>query len=508
MAFGILAIAGSALVGGAVSLLSFGPGTGDFITQQIYDFLPLRIAAVSDLTRSLQKGTLSRDDYNVLMRKTGFDTEAVNHIVTAASSGLDIREILTMWFRFRAKPENPFSVNKKWLAERMKAAAVTEDKTEELIEANRPVPTLEDIIRFAVRDVFEPDVVARGRLDEGMPPEFVKQAAQRGLSEEDTKFFWRAHWVFPSLLQSFEMFHRLFDNPNPEIRFTRADMDTLFNVADIAPGMRERLQAIAFRPIGRVDIRRFDALGIFGTGELRRTKLIRAYRELGFSPTDAANQTEFTIRLNDKDDKEFSRSQILELFRSGLPRENTREAAETALQKLGFTEDKIKLMLDLEDLKIIDVEERIVIDEVVNRFVVGTIGTDAQLRTALKVLSLTLKQVNDIVKRANKERLAQSKRVSIGTADTLLQEDIITETEWIAIYRFHGFVQKDIDAVLELLSRPQGLKSKLPSKDDVIGWFTEDLIEEEQYISLMRKNGFEDEFITIYAIQLGKTITI
>lgn len=506
MAFSVIAIAGSALVGGAVSLLSFGPGTGDFITQGIYDFLPLRIAAVQDLTRALQKGDLSKTEYESLMRKTGFDIEAVKHILSASASGLSVREIITLWFRFKESPTVEFPVNETWLKERMLAAAVTPNKVTELIEANRPVPTLDDIIRFAVRDVFEEDVVKLGKLDEGLPDEFVKESAMRGMSDKDTKFFWRSHWVFPSLNQSFEMFHRLFDNPNPDIRFTRKEMDVLFNVADIAPAMRDRLQAIAFRPVGRVDIRRFDALGIFGVGAARQQKLTRAYRELGFSPETAANQTEFTIRLNDKDDKEFSRSQILELFRSGLPREETRKAAETALLGLGFTEDKIKLMLDLEDLKLIDAAEQASIDTLVTQFANGIISTEAELRTKLATVALSPKQIISVVSDAKKARDTQSKRVSISTADKLLLLGIIPEQEWKDIYRFHGIIPKDIEAVLKLLERPSGSESRQPSKDDIIGWLSAGLIDTTRFQELMRDIGFDDEFISLYALQAGQEI--
>jgi len=101
-----------------------------------------------------------------------------------------------------------------------------------LLAIARRIPPISDMIRFAVREVYSPDVRARFGQDDDYPEAFTAKAALHGLSEEDAKAYWAAHWELPSTEQGFRMFHRsLIDKPTLEL---------LLRAKDIMPFWRDK----------------------------------------------------------------------------------------------------------------------------------------------------------------------------------------------------------------------------------------------------------------------------
>lgn len=74
-------------------------------------------------------------------------------------------------------------------------------RQKEIIEANRPVPSLQDIITFAVRDVFEKEQVEQAKLLEGVPDVYLSECRKRGLDETDAKIIGRHIGIYRLLLK-------------------------------------------------------------------------------------------------------------------------------------------------------------------------------------------------------------------------------------------------------------------------------------------------------------------
>ena len=411
----VLAIVGGTLLGGATSLIAFSPGMGDIVSSTLNSFFQSRILDALSVTQLYRMGKVPQDEWQEEMKRNGLSPDRALKMYHTLDLPLGQQEILTLWYRYRFDKGNKYKIDAKWLVEQFDKVGVTPENVEEVLESNRPVPTLDDIIRFAIRDVYEPDQVKQGRLFEGLdkaeetlkkydagsltPDEsenlglakFLIEARKRGLSLEDTRYYWGSHWNVPSINQAFEMFQRLADNPDPNVRFTQKDMNTFFQVADIAPGYRERLQAIAYNPLGRVDIRRFDALGVFGEGQERQARLEQLYRHLGYSPQDAKLQTDFTIKLNSKVPRGQSRALILKYYRDGLWGDQGKEKATAKLKEIGYDQDQINDLLTYEDMKIIDSEEQAIIDTTKEQYLKGQITRESQIRDALAKAHLTNK---------------------------------------------------------------------------------------------------------------------
>lgn len=200
--------------------------------------------------------------------------------------------------------------------------------------ANIQIP-LSDIVTMASREVFEPDQRELLGLDEEFPPELAEAAARLGIPESVARDIWAMHWDVPGLSQMFEMFHRgVIDERG---------LLSAFRTAEVPPFWRDKLLAISYNPLPRVDIRRMHAVGLLDEGQL-----VRRYRDIGFSPQDAALMAEFTIRFNQPEERQASKAEIVDLYEN---RALTRAEAEAMLRDIGMPNSVVGLVLDLADLR-------------------------------------------------------------------------------------------------------------------------------------------------------------
>lgn len=163
-------------------------------------------------------------------------------------------------------------------------------------------PGASDLIRFMVRDVFDEQVVGRFQYDAEFAEKFAgSERAQKiaqglGMTADDAKLYWRAHWDVPSNTQVYEMLHRLRpDHPDPEVRRVATTMDDarqVLAINDTLPFWRDRLLAISYRPLTRVDTQRAYFIGAINLAAVKSS-----YMDLGYTAERAEVLAEFTQRL-------------------------------------------------------------------------------------------------------------------------------------------------------------------------------------------------------------------
>lgn len=156
-----------------------------------------------------------------------------------------------------------------------------------LAEIARAIPGVSDMVRFAVREVYDPAKRRALDLDAEYPAEFTAQAAKHGLSEQDARDYWAAHWNLPSATQGYQMLWR--------DELDEAGLDGLLKALDYAPTWRDKLRNIAYHVPGRIDLRRMYAEKIINRAELKH-----GYKRLGYNDADAETLTEFAVKLAEK----------------------------------------------------------------------------------------------------------------------------------------------------------------------------------------------------------------
>lgn len=102
------------------------------------------------------------------------------------------------------------------------------------------LPSVTDMVRFAVREVYDPASRSALDLDAELPGAFVQDAQNLGLSADRAGQYWAAHWELPSYEQGAQMLFRT--------NLGAAGFSGLLKALDYAPTWRDKLEEIA-RPI-------------------------------------------------------------------------------------------------------------------------------------------------------------------------------------------------------------------------------------------------------------------
>jgi len=506
MAFPILALAAGALAGAGISLAAFAPGFGDIISSFMNGTFRARTPTPAELGRMRQMGIITESGYDALMKDTGFSESNTRRIWSSTLDSMSPGEIIRLYFRYINNPTSDYPVSPEWYRERMTQSGVRESVLTEMLEANRPVPTVQDEIVFAIREVYEPEAVEQAQLLSGIPEAWIERVARLGLRREDAEKFWASHWSVPSLTQVYEMFHRLYVGSGHEHTFTEADMDVFFNIADIAPGYRERLKEISYNPLTRVDIRRMYAYGQYGSGESSRQALIRDYRQIGYSPADAQRLAKFTMDEYGEGRKKFTQSQIVKFYNNKLWGEETKEKAIEELKRLGYDDTQAGLLLSYIDLVELTKEEQDKIETIRQQWLSGEIDDPIVLETALVKVPMTVEQARKYEAQFERDRAKQTSRLTRSEIDSFYANNLISESEYRTYLRNLGYIEKDIALIVRLAGNNRVAPLAKPSKEDILGWYTENVISDISFVRLMREIGYRDELIQYFASGIGLTL--
>lgn len=234
----------------------------------------------------------------------------------------------------------------------LKRAGVTrEEERAGLIQASQFVPGPSDLVQFMMRDTFDPLVVQAGKLDEDFAAKFqgdaVDWAAWQGISEEQMRHYWRAHWQYPAPGQLFEMLRRLRPNrildvqalvPGAKVVDLPRVIEQL-KISDFAPGWVNELAAISYRVVTRRDLKL-----LIKRKQIDKKEAAAILEDNGYSPTDSmklANAIWLDTRQDDLGPLiSTSKGHIFEGLRIGAISD---EQAKSMLLQHGLDKDEIDL---------------------------------------------------------------------------------------------------------------------------------------------------------------------
>jgi len=199
-------------------------------------------------------------------------------------------------------------------------------------------PGVQDIIRFAVREVYTPAIAEKFGQYEGSDEVAATASLDlkaAGIRPEDLKKYWAAHWELPSLTMGYEMLHRGI--------ITLDELKLLMRALDVMPFWRDKLIEISYNPLTRVDVRRMHKFGV-----LTDADLLKSYKDIGYNDENAKRMADFTIAYN-KDPNEsestetdkqrdLTKADIINGYSDGL---FTEQEAGDALMTLGYSQDEV-----------------------------------------------------------------------------------------------------------------------------------------------------------------------
>lgn len=394
---------------------------------------PYRLMQPSDLVRSKHFDLLSKEDTATDLQKHGY-TESDAEIMLQIGETIAPEAEQVIWWLRGIISEAEFE-------SALLAHGWSFNSIEHLKESAFFIPPVQDLITMAVREVFTPAVAERFGQFEDFPPEFVEQAAKVGLSQEWALNYWGAHWALPSVQMGFEMLHRRV--------IGEEDLNLLLKSADVMPFWRDKLIAISFNPLTRVDIRRMHKMDV-----LTDEEVLDAYRDIGYNELNAQRLLEFTIALNeparaqdDADLSELTRTNIINFYTDGLL---PRQEAFALLENLGLSIDAADLFLDAADLDEERKDRRAQTEIILDRADSGTI-TFEQAQDELGRLGLETQEIQNAVLDLRKREAKRTQLPSRADLDKMLKKGIITPIEYVDIVQRLGFSELWAKRYLQLI---------------------------------------------------------
>lgn len=214
-----------------------------------------------------------------------------------------------------------------------------ETDAERMVEVAKFYPSPGDLVNWQAKEVFEPEMVSHYGLDAELGELDLSMFKRAGMTEEQARNYWIAHWEHASWTQLQQMLFRLDD-------VTEEDVRRWFRLVEIPPFWRQKMIDTAYHPYTRVDVRRMHKIGVFGTGEDADVKLRKAYTDLGFHGQTADNMVIFTKKYNKQSgesaSRDLTRSMIEKAYDIGYIQ---RTQAEEYLSDMGYDENEVVFIL-------------------------------------------------------------------------------------------------------------------------------------------------------------------
>lgn len=304
----------------------------DHIAQLANEQSRGNLLGAPDLITARIRGTTTLKHVNESLAKQGYTAEDIQLLIDTATNLLDEDTIRVLFLRDLITDEQHDNI--------LRQLGYSNDSIMRLKLVYNILPPINDLIRFAVREVYSPETTTKFGQFEDFPAKFAEEANKQGLSTEQARNYWASHWELPSALQGFEMFHRRI--------IDESTLKLLLKALDVMPFWRDKLVQLSYNPLTRVDVRR-----MFGLGVLDREEVYNSYLDIGYSPTNANRLTEFTVRYETQDESS-SQTELNNLTRgviiSGYSRKQlSRAEAKVRLKALRYVEDDAELLLDIAD---------------------------------------------------------------------------------------------------------------------------------------------------------------
>ena len=293
------------------------PSLGIGYQKDAFNSYPNQIPMLTELVDMYYKGSITKEEYIQTARENGFDNNYAEIYLDTGLLYLSAVDYVTLYRRGK--------IDKSKLEQSLEKLHINKQTTHQLIDVTEYYPTPQDLIRFAVREVYTPDIASQYGLFEDFPQEFITEAKKVGLEKSNAERFWAAHWELPSISMAFEMFHRRIINKN--------ELELLLRSLDVMPYWRERLTQMSYNPLTRVDVRRMHKIGVLSDEDV-----YNAYLDIGYSPENAKRMQEFTILYNVDEENAVSKSNMDKAYKKSLI---TLEQYKSFLKEAGYGEQAI-----------------------------------------------------------------------------------------------------------------------------------------------------------------------
>jgi len=426
--------------------LMAGPVWPGIIVPLRYRFNEMNPTAVPDsrwLPDAAARGVLPEDEYRQAMKFQALDDSWASIMMANAYRTPGFPELQLMYWRG--------SIDADQVSRALARQAMLPEFLPPYEDILERVPGPGDLVRMAVREAFQPRPG-----DEEIRPTFIKYMGLQGYVEEAVYWFWRAHWVLPSVGQVFDMYHR-------GIKMPMSVTDYL-KWADYAPEWRAPLEKLSWSLPGRIDAR-----WMFRWGKIDVDELQDLLEKGGLDPEWSGRVAESTAKNQWLTEINRLRDNVKRDYVKGYATEDQLRAN---LEGLGYPPDWIEFHVRdaTED------GERELKDDMV--FALGDgymkdLITEDVLEVSLKAIivrprAAQMEMERLYIRKYRKPTTPTPEKVRVVPLSTLkraFRDGLITESDFRAelIARDYGPVDIDMLVALELATIAEEMR-KMPAK--------------------------------------------
>jgi len=438
----ILLAAGSFAAGMGMNPISaFLEPYSNGIKNWSYQHKKTMIPPAMDLILAHRRGGITTDKYKEQMGGLGYTDDMITALETSTENLPDLGILINAYLtnRLDSSTFRDYLLKLGW----------DDTNISNLKTYIQPYPSLQDFLAFMVKEAFTPEAVRVLQSDEGFNEVYEEAKKHLDVSEDVLKWYWRAHWQLPSPQMGFEFRHRLDPevlgvigskyteqglNPN-KLAFKGDDLDKLLKYQDFMPAYRDRIKAIAFQPLTRVDLRR-----IYGLGLISRSELIARFRELGYSKADSGLMANFYDVYTADKDKTLAKGEILALYTDNLI---SIEDTKNMLGELGYSPEESDYIIALIDHKLARQQLKDDILAIKESFIKGDISPNGA-KGWLQDLGLSSRSVTHYLTDFQRAKNKAIKQPSKADVDRWLLKGLITPTDYSNRLDGLGYRPEDI----------------------------------------------------------------
>lgn len=407
-------------------VLSMYPPFSSGLARKAYGDTPNLVPPPSELVGQRLKGLITSENYTNLMMEAGYSPKHAELMVKNARGYLSALDYVTAWRREE--------LNETDLDHLLGEMGLNTNDIDTFKKVTIYYPTPQDLIRFAVRDVYSPNTIKTYGLDEDYPALLDSNAAKAGLPSEIAHWYWMAHWELPSPTQVYDMFHRKI--------ITYEDAKLYLKNADYMPYWRDKLLQLSYDNIGRIDLRHMFAMGF-----LTESELSLRYQSIGYSPEDSDLLVKYDVAQGQHSNESNASSVVIASYKAGTI---DRPQALEQLRAMKTSDDLASTLLDNADATIkqelIDLEA----DAIIDQYQQGLIDLDG-VKTQLTMIGVPARMLQLTIQRELVQARKRVKRSTKADLDTWWKQGVIGHVKYTEKMKGLGYQQGDITLYLSEL---------------------------------------------------------
>lgn len=449
----------------------------------------------NDYLQALIRNNMSASDVKANLDNLGHSQEDSELLMHNAAPKLSPEDILKLAHLGKISPSD--------VPNRLRELGYNEIDAVNLGYIFQPRPGINDLIQFAVKEVYSPDVAQKFGQYQDFPKTFGEQAKLLGLSEEYAQQYWAAHWQLPGAVMGYDMLHRRI--------ITKDDLQTLLKSLDVMPFWRDKLIQLSYNVVARVDTRRLYAYGIWD-----KQKVYENYLDEGYSPKDAQDLTTFAVMYDDEQDNKHktalqnkAKNVYIKAFNNNL---QTFQQAKDNIVRLGYKAQDVDLELNIEKYEeYVDSHKprkQNHVAKIIQLSLDGYRKRSVGRQDLLDTLQANGYSLPDAISEADfvdKEANLIFKETVVKQIQALYFESLYSDNDVLNQLTKIGFNNNEVLQIISELQILKSLDTKKPTPAQFKTMFEDGIINQEQYVKILQDMGYNMAFIPqLIALSVGK----